>query len=327
MGEVSWLDSLPLYVADPDIQSSYLFAATLARGARILGGLHRQETADAYQSAAERAFSWAEGELSRLPKGERLVNEIPDARNLAAVEFYRNTGSERYHRVFRETSVVGKDYVPRLTPWVAHSEGGPIFQEDAVFAYLQLPQERTDRKLRDASMQAILQDADAQVLLGSKTAHGFTKRRETDHLAWGTLGWPNATAIGRAYLLTRKPEYLAALVRSTLLANGMNGDNMTTTTGLGVVNTVGVLHIDSVNTGQPPPEGITIYGQCDPTRWAPWTLGAMREQNAIYPEYKRWPTGESLMELGYGYAGQSEYTVNGMTMPLYVWGVLYGVDR
>ena len=79
----------------------------------------------------------------------------------------------------------------------------------------------------------------------------------------GFFSTSGGTSWRAAHFLTRKPEYLAGAVRSCLFQSGCNPNNVVYTTGLGTNPIRHPLHVDSRNTGQPPPEGLTSFGNLD----------------------------------------------------------------
>ena len=322
-GETSWQESLPVYAFAPDPYASYAYAATAARAARLLADTH-PGLSTTYRETAASAFAWAEAELDAggWDPGARAVR---DERNLAALELHRLTAEGPYHRVFLATTAFTDPDAP-LQVW------GEAHQGEHAFAYLLL-----DPALRDAGVaanarRALLADADRREQLSRETGFGWTN----DPFGW--VGWGqqttllNALSLVHAHVLTGEPKYLEAVLRGSRFGAGDNPSNTVFTTGLGHRSVRHPLHLDSADTNQPPPAGITVYGPHDERAQgedAPlyWATKKLQEAGAIHPHAKRWPPLESWWDVKM-HPAANEYTIHQTLGPnAYVWGHLAALDR
>jgi len=319
--ETSWMDSLPLYISAPNAVASFTYAATATRAARILKPFRPQEAA-AWLASAQRAWAFADKQWVKVQDAPDIMNNLRDIRNFAALELYRATGEARWHEAFLATTLLDRDDAD-INAWAPEREGGPTRQVEAAFAYALIKDLPVDAVVQANARATLLRLADWSLGFGAQTAHGWTKMRPSDNIAWGTLGAPKSDFLARAYYLTGEEKYLAGLVRSTLFMLGMNGDNLSFTTGFGARSPLNVLHMDAILTGQAPPEGLTLYGPADPARWPHWGYKFPEEANAFYPLRTQWPTGEGYLDLGKLDASQAEYTMQETIVDgNYVWGFL-----
>ncbi len=124
--------------------------------------------------------------------------------------------------------------------------------------------------------------------------------------------------------MTGKREYLVAGIRATQFSSGANPDNLVFTTGLGSDPVVHPLLLDSRISGQPAPEGVTVYGIEDhvnfPSTWCYWILPTL--DLVMSPNYQKWPVTESYVDT-YVFIGVNEFTVNQtFTQGTWTWGYL-----
>lgn len=322
-GEPSWLNSLQLFVAAPDMWTSHIYAATAARLALVLKPLDAKLSKE-YYSSALKAWDWAEKRWPEVKDNPKLFKRCLDARNLAALEFYRFTGDEKYHKIFKETSGF-KNPKYSLFAWGRKKDGGSADQSEAAFLYARMPPEKTDPELRNNILQEYRRYADWSVNFGKNTAHGWTKDHDTANIGWGSMGFPQTKQVIRQYLLTKEPKYLNATVRSTFFSYGMNGDHLSFTTGIGKYPRYPLLH-DADIMNVPPPPGITLYGPWDPARFNYWSIKFINQRQAMTPAYNEWPVSESYLDMGRMLAGQCEFTVQQTMSPnTYIMGILAGV--
>lgn len=103
----------------PETNASYTFALTAAKFARALKG-HDHKLAATYHQAAIRAFDWAQANHDTILKHasspedrqKQYDKAIRDVQNLAAVELFWLTGQQRFHKVFRQTTKLGRKGQP-----------------------------------------------------------------------------------------------------------------------------------------------------------------------------------------------------------------------
>lgn len=173
-GEGSWQESQKLMVYEPGIWSSYIYAGVAARAAHWLQQ-YDTKAAEEYRRSALDAMQWAEKKY--LNHGyAKLPHQLIDARNLAAVEMYRLTGDETWHRLFLRTTVF-KESWRRLAEWSSHD------QADAAFVYLQL--EDTDKQVHENTMKAMERTAEDIVKQGKQSGFRWTKPSPGAWIGWG----------------------------------------------------------------------------------------------------------------------------------------------
>jgi endoglucanase len=311
-GEGSWQESLPVMAYAPDPWASYLYVAGAAQMAHWLE-TRQPKLAQQYRASALRAMTYAERELPRL---KNHPMEARDSRNLAALTLYQLTGESRWHDIFRQTTVF-TDPKQDTYVWKDHE------QRDAAFLYLQLPQEKTDPKLRANARSAMLREADVALGLTQTTGFKWSKKHPQEPIGWGGLGAPNSLALLRAHAVTQDSKYLQAAVLSTQFALGANPENMTYTTGLGQRSPQHPLLIDQRILGRTPPPGITVYGPIDTAEYVDlWSTKWLKETKTMYPPIGDWPTTESYFDLLLSPA-TAEFTVMQTMIPsAYTWGYL-----
>jgi endoglucanase len=126
-----------------------------------------------------------------------------------------------------------------------------------------------------------------------------------------------------AYHITGKSEYLANGVRACQFSSGANPDNLVFTTGLGANPIVHPLKLDARTSGQPAPEGITVYGIEDhvnfPSSWCYWFLANLN--STMWPQYQRWPVTESYTDTDL-FIAQNEFTTDVWDQSTWTWGYL-----
>lgn len=319
-GEVSWNQSMPAYVFAPDLWSSYLYAATAARYAGLVAPFDAGK-AKLFRESALKAMQWAESEWAKLKTAgtlDKLRWEVQDDRNLAAVLLYGLTGETHWHDLFLEDTCL-KDPNAKLFVWSDH------VQRDAAFAYARLPQKQGNATLKANAVRALAVDADTALTYAKGNAWGITSSDPGKPLFLGFYSTPHGgVELVRAYHVTKKPEYLAGAVQACLFPGGANPNNMTYTVGLGVNYPRNPLHLDSRRSGQPAPEGITVYGNYDfigwDQEWANWPLKYHLSQNCK-PTVYEWPLTEAYFDI-FLYPATNEFTVDIWAPNLYVWGYL-----
>jgi endoglucanase len=324
-GEGSWQESLLISVYAPDPESSLIYAASAGKLARALAACDAQLSAT-YAASARRAWDWAVANSESFlttrieePRRAAASETLRNRRNLAAFELWRLSGSDQFHKEFLTTTVLGRD-------------GNPMEQHKAVISYARLPDGQGDAAVRDAARRWIVQMADTALAFADGNAFGVTtcipQLPPMGFVAYLSTPEMIGAVLPHAWLLTRDKKYLAGAVRACQFSSGANPDNQALTTGLGPNPVRFPLHIDSWVTGQPAPDGITVYGISDPAEnyefdnWAyTWFLQKM------VPPPRTWPTHESYWDI-YVVPSSNEFTIHQTMIPTaYYWGVLAARER
>lgn len=309
IGQCAWQDSWKTYAYAPDFWSAWFYAAAAGRAAYAL---RRSDKAlsKVYEESAVRAFDWAEKEYAEKLASEgdywtRMAHmRLGAQRELAAADIFRLTGREDCDALYKKLR-------------------SPMNYE-ASFIYATLPEGIGDEEIKKACRDSIIASAERAVDFGGKTAFRLTTgdpqmTRTGPYSSFYTI--PHNVELIRAHYLTGDERYLAAAIDAAQFAAGANPTNLCYTTGIGPRCPENVLHHDSRITGQPAPDGITVFG---PHGWS-WPNGEMirmlREGN-IYPGAFVWPGAESYLDT-YRYPCQTEYTVQESIGPnAYQWGYL-----
>jgi endoglucanase len=201
---------------------------------------------------------------------------------------------------------------------------GQAIQVDAAFAYAIADPALTDSVLRQRAVAGL----EAQARKGQAYADGnafdivCSDKWRPMFMGFFSTPWDGRVAL-RAYHLTRKPEYLALGLRAAQFSSGANPDNLTFTTGVGSNPIRLPLHLDSHTTGQPAPEGITVYGIEDhvnfPQTWSHWIVKML--DLVMSPGYLKWPVTESYTDVGL-FVAVTEFTVDMWDESVWTWGYL-----
>jgi endoglucanase len=314
-GAASWTEEHTLYAYAPDVWSSWEFAASAAKLARVLKPYDSNGAAD-WQDRAERAMTWAE---ARVPGAADMDATLLTSRNLAALELYATTGKTDYHDVFLATTP-HKTADPNLD-WDAH-------QYAASFLYNRLDPSLVDQTVAANARADLLEHADFLLDQGTRGGFGFI------HDPYATYGWGNNAQqplnslrfMVAAHVLTGDEKYLAATQADVQYVLGANPMNMAFLTGLdGVRSPQEVLNTDADASGTAPPSGITLYGDYNIYDFGKgWFHDVM--WNDVFPNPYQAPVHESFQ--GYwGFVPSAEYTVQqGITSLTYVTGYLAGLQ-
>ncbi len=318
-GEASWQETLAVGAFKADIDSTYQFAATAARLARVAEPYDSQLAAT-YLAAATRAWDWAQTHHERFladaQDKDAAAKQFSTVRQRAAVELYRTTSEQAYHEAFLTASPL------------AQGTGDP--DESACFAYARLPQGMGDEALKATATKVITDAADRALAFAAGNSFGIVNAIPDlpviGFVAYFSAPGVLSQSVPRAHALTGDERYLAGTVQSANFSAGANPDNMSYTTGIGWNPPRRALHIDSWITGQPAPAGITVYGPTDPAEnwgfndWMHiWFLGKQ-----MTPDSRSWPVQESYVDAGL-WPSMNEYTVHQTLAPTsYTWGYLAG---
>ena len=329
-GETSWFDSLRVMTYAPGPWSSYYYANVAARAAYALRGLDAERAAELERSAL-RAWDWAEANVGRFEKtygkNPRWSNII-DQRNLAALEFYRLTGDDKWHDRFVEDSVLTTLKPSSAKNLSAKNQG--LRQQDAAFLYARLPHGLGEARLATAARNLILSDADRSLAFAEENAWGLASSNRNKATGTGWFSTPDLIPLMRAHYLTGKAKYKTAFVRGVLFSVGANPMNMTYTSGVGHEWPRNAMVLDSRRTARAVPKGITVFGQVDyadaRARNNKWQLGALDwflvRKKTIYPDPFTWPVNESYWDI-HQWPAACEFTPQStMGNVSYMWGYL-----
>jgi endoglucanase len=313
MGETSWTNSLANFVTAPDVVSSFAYAATAAQAATALRAFKQATLADAYRDSAIRAYAYAD--LRYDAEGWSKAGMGRNERVLASVMLYREAGDARYHDVYLANTAL-RD--PAAPVWAYEHQD----EREAAFVYARLKGVRpVDDAIVANCVNATLREARDWGERGvSRSAFQWASN------PWGWFGWGHITSPAtwsnvRAYHLTGDRSQLDVVRRSVQFALGANPQNRSYLTGFGPNPARHPLHVDTRMTGQPAPEGITVYGPLAPEKSKDdWIL--KRLDGRIHPDRLAWPAAESYFDVTW-IVPQNEYTVWQTIAPnLYLFGVL-----
>jgi len=309
LGQCGWQDCWETYAYKPDFWSAYFYAAAAGRAAYALR-TSDMALSKVYEESAVRAFDWAEKDYA-----ERLASEghkwhmmahmrVKSQRELACADLFRLTGREDCDRLFREL----------------HNPG----ELESAFVYATLPDGMGDQTFKASCRQAIIDAAEKSLEFAAKAPYRLTaddpmRTRVGPYSSFYTI--PHNVQLIRAHFLTGDKRYLAGAIDAAQFAAGSNPINLCYTTGIGPRCPENVLHHDSRITGQPAPDGITVFGPCGWT-WAGGEMTHILREDKIYPGIYAWPAAESYLDI-YRYPCQTEYTVQESIGPnAYQWGYL-----
>ena len=320
-GEVSWLNSFASYVFAPDYQSSWYYAAVVARMARVVRPFD-PNLADDYLMSAKSAFAFAESdyakdEANNAIQSHKDVWRAIDYRNLAALELYRTTEDESYHNVFLQDTVLNQSN-PNLFQWQVH------VQRYHAFAYTQLPDHLGEKTMKKNAQDGIVKLAEMALRYGSENAFGITTCDRFRPQFLALYSTPDACDLTRAHFLTGESKYLSGAIRATQFQAGCNPNNWVYMTGLGANPLKHVFKLDSRHTAQATPAGLVPYGNIDFQKWndngttwpIKWHLG-----EPTVPNVYAWPVSEAYFDLG-RWPMLEEFTVDKWASNIWVWGYL-----
>ena len=319
-GEVSWLQSFPIYALAPDYAASWFYAAVGARLSYLLQP-YDAKLAQTYRESAINAFAFAEKDWANdqqtIKDTKRDAWGDIDTRNMAALELYRLTKDKRYHDLFLQDTVLTEEK-PELFQWGKH------VQRDAAFVYARLPAELGDAELKRKAAAGLETMANRALEYASNNAFNLTTPDKGKPQFIGFYSSPDATDLTRAHFLTKDEKYLAGAVAATQFQSGANPNNLVYTTGLGANPVKHPLFLDAARTGQSAPVGLTPYGNVDLVnwheQWITWPITWFLSRNTV-PDPYSWPTNEAYWDIG-GWPALDEFTVDAWAPNVAVWGYL-----
>ncbi|MCP4609354.1 MAG: hypothetical protein GY845_11640 [Planctomycetes bacterium] len=319
-GETSWLDSLKVMAYEPGPWSSYIYANVAARAAYVLRPF-AAERANILEKSALRAWSWAQANVDRFEKkyGKSYQwKKVIDERNLAAIEFYRLTGDQRWHDLFIKDSVLKS------------SNLNASRQHHAAFLYARLPDSLGELRLKKAAEKILLENADTALAFAKENAWSLASSNPPGAVGTSWFSTPDLVPLMRAHYLTGKPVFYAGIVKGVSFSLGANPMNITYTTGVGHQWPRNAMVLDSRRTARAVPHGITVFGQVDYNyarmRKNSWHLGALDwflvRKKVIYPDPFTWPVNESYWDI-HQWPSACEFTPQStMGSTSYMWGYL-----
>ena len=324
-GECSWQESLKVMVFAPDVPSSYEYVAAAAQLARLLAP-HDATRAKRTADSAARAMAWAEVRWLKLrenpPKlknATNLLRGIRDRRNLAALAMYRLTRKSTWHDAFKQDTRL-KDPNPLVWKWNSHD------QRDAMARYAMLGDDLADAQLKRQARKALGTEADRAAADARKNAWGLGSNDPGHPIHWGFYGAFHPTTLIYAHHVLGRSEHLEAILTEVSFLTGGNPMNRTYTVGLGHEPVHWAFHLDSLNSGQPSPKGITVLGQFDhrlPWYRNHWSITWVYRLTVV-PKTPRWPTNEFYIDTG-NIPDVHEYMPNNpMGSVTLAWGYLAG---
>ncbi len=323
-GEISYLTTQHLYVLEPTIHDSWLYAAVAGRAAKVLRPI-KPELAKVYEDSAVRAFEWAEADYAKKVTANALGSlqelwQAVDARNMSALVLYEITGDKKYHDVFMATTCL-KNPGQDLCSWGTH------IQTDAAFLYARLDDAKADPQIKKNAIAAVIKLADFSMAYAAGNAFNITCREKGRPMFAGFFSVSGGMEVARAHFLTGKKEYLAGAVQSCQFGLGCNPGNIVYTTGLGSNAVKNPLHTDARSTGQPAPLGITVFGNADiwTFRGSFWdiNLNFVNKPENIWPNAYDWPLPETYFDVPI-LVSTAEFTIELWQQNVFVWGYLAG---
>ncbi len=314
-GSTSWQETQTVLAYAPDHWSGYIYAGVAARAALVLKMSGFDEKALLWEESAVKAMEWSEAEYSKWTTGtgynkvrDRAKHTVAVERNLAAAELYRLTNNSRWHQVYLST------------------QNTETTRTEASFIYARLDPKVANRKAQKSALETLMAEADRLVKISAGNAFGITNASPDRPVGGYSSAYstPAPATLARAHYLSGDPGYLKTILRSGLYTAGANPMNMCLTTGLGDNHVRNALHEDSKHTGQPSPQGITVFGPCELafSNAGPGSDLEQRLNSACSPEASAWPTSEAFFDV-FWYVQQNEYVINSPLGPAaYIWGYL-----
>jgi endoglucanase len=297
-GEGSWADSLELFAYAPEVWSTWEYASGAAKIANILK-VYDSAAVQGWTDSAIAAMEWAE---ARVPSGADYDSTLNNARNLAAVELFNLTGDEQWHDVFKDTTAYGG---PDLSDVTFDKQ-----QFEAGFVYLRMDPSQTDAGIAALALEDLTREGDLLLNLGQASGFDYTVNPYAPY-GWGnTAAQPNysADAFMRLHALTGDQQHLDKLQEDVQYVLGANPLNMSYMTGIdGVRSPEEILNNDADVLGNPPPPGVTLYGDYNIFDYG-YNFYHDIMANDVWPNYDDAPVSESFNGFTV-FVPSAEYTV------------------
>ncbi|HRR05763.1 MAG TPA: DUF4380 domain-containing protein [Victivallales bacterium] len=320
-GEVSWLTTQHAYVTAPNIRDSWFYSSVAARAAKVLKPIN-PELSKIYEESAIKAFNWAEADYAKR-ESDGSLNKLKelwratDARNLAALILYDLTGDPKWHEIFLKTTCLK---TPEGVCW-----WGKHIQCDAAFLYARLKDREVDSLIKGNALKAVLQQAERSLEYAAGNAFNLTTMDKYRPLFAGFFSTSGGTELARAHYLTGDRKYLDGVLRSCQFQSGCNPNNIVYTTGLGVNPVKNPLHLDSRSTGQPAPDGLTVFGNLDYWHlkggFYDWPIKILNHPDICWPLPYDWPLTEAYFDI-FLFVSMNEFVVDTWAPNVFVWGYL-----
>lgn len=261
------LDPAPYYLSLATRSSSLQFAtaaATLARALALSGNVDRSLR---YVAAAERAYAFGASSTDPVSISFSVAGAkhtwkeppTPDAGRLfdATVALALATGDPVY-RAALATAPMSAAFRRAIAE--AHWRGTPLALADMALSKDALPSGWADTA--NGRLTEI-----ADTWLARQEANPYRKAWYTEseayfpQAAWGASGYAPIRYLVAAYRTTGDARYRGGALLALDWMNGANPQGRTSTTGLGIIAPISVLHLPSrVDGVEEPVPGITIFG-------------------------------------------------------------------
>lgn len=356
-GEGSWQESLTVMAYAPTANMSYKFAAAAAHAALVLRDKD-PERAKKVEASAFKAFEWADQQKAKKvneskngnqaskatkakakkgkkgaslpasdpaarmhPNNEQGATNMDGERVLAAAEFFRLTGDEKWHGIYQTES----RFRNANAVYNGHKTNSGIYdpQDEAGWVYMNTDRPGMNETIKANFQKALLAHADARLADIDDTGFRWVATKGKI-ISYSASVIPDAVALVRAHYLTKDEKYLRGIVLATQHGAGANPLNLCYTTGVGINYQQRMVHEDFYVSGQPLPPGMTVNGPFNPRGdiAGNWVAGVKSFQAHNYPEAEKWPTLESYYDIGF-FSPMSEFTIHRNIAPnAYVWGYL-----
>jgi endoglucanase len=337
LGSASYLEHRQVFAYAPDPMSTYIYAATAGRLARVLRQFGKASLADLYSASAHAAWGAAEkgyanpdlayadaivageaaGLFSEVPWQARktLLQEKTGTYRVATAAALFRLDAQTVHRQIAEQALSGD--------WNLYMHKG-----DAAWDYIRSA--GSDPALRQKMEQLILDEVQLVVSAQSSSAYPSMKHPYTP-AGWGQGGPPDYSqtqSFIRAHYLSGNPAILGLMEDTLRGLVGANQTGLSLITGLGARPIMHPLHEDHRAMGVDAPPGIAIFGwtpqEVSAYGWIfgpPWSplaeVGTNEDAQARRLSPARWslPAFEYLVEHP-GLIVQQEYTVQQTIAPV-----------